>query len=189
MFTTAIHKRPLSFTAVNKHAVHDEEGRLHIGETIRAYLSRQRITATDFADKIGLSRGGLNHIFTQRGINTERLEQISRISGHDFFRYYSMEFDPDLGDEEFTNVLNEPTMNYGKQAPPPPKRSRVVLELEDGKVVGTATQEDKVIEKMLEFQQRQWQVLLKAMPDLAKTMAENPHMNPNNIDFQDDEND
>jgi len=174
MYTATVHQRRSNFTHVNSYTVYDEQGHLHLGRTIRNYLSRNRITSTEFSAKIGLTRGGLTHLLAQRGMNTERLEQISKVLDYDFFKVFSGKVDDDL------KVVHEPAATYE------PQRSRLVVELEDGKVVSSKKDDgDDMLRQVLEAQQRQWDLLVSLIPDLAKKMAGNPALNPNNMDISD----
>lgn len=175
MFTTAIHSCPLSFTPVNNYAVHDEEG-LHFGNTLRRFLAHNRIMVTEFAPEIGLSRGGLNNILINRHIGTDRLTKICRASGHNFFQYYADLFSD--GDDGGAMQMREPKMEYHE-----PVRSRIVLDIEDGQVVGTSNDKDaESVKELLEQQQKQWDALMAIVPELAKKMAKDPGLNPTNMD-------
>jgi len=79
MLTTSIQSRTLNFTPVNNYAVYEDKGKLHIGLTIKRFLTTNKITTTDFARDIDLTRGGLNHIYTQRSIQTDRLETTRQL--------------------------------------------------------------------------------------------------------------
>ena len=92
MLTTSIQSRTLNFTPVNNYAVYEDKGKLHIGLTIKRFLTTNKITTTDFARDIDLTRGGLNHIYTQRSIQTDRLETICRAAGFNFFKYFYRKF-------------------------------------------------------------------------------------------------
>jgi hypothetical protein len=86
VLTTAIHSVLTKFASVDNYAVYDK-GKLHLGATIRNFLDQHHIRYTGFAKEIGMSRGGVHKIFEQSSINTERLQQISRVLKHDFFKY------------------------------------------------------------------------------------------------------
>jgi len=72
---------------VESYIVHDTDGTLHIGRTIRNYLDQNHIKYSRVAEDIGMTRGGFARIFEQKSINTERLHQISKKLNHDFFKY------------------------------------------------------------------------------------------------------
>ena len=180
MLRTSIHQRPLSFTSVNNYAVY-EDGQLHIGHTIRRFLREIKMTITHFADEVGITRGGLNHILAQRFISTDRLEIICKVAGYNFFRVFADEFDKSIGLK--IRTFGEPEQIY--PAPKPkPVRSRIVLDLEDGEVVGTSKESESMKEIMAQ-QQKQWNALVSMIPELAKKMAEDDSLNPGNMDVDD----
>lgn len=63
--------------------------RIHIGKKIKDFLDKSPITVVEFAEKINLTRGGANKIFTKASISTEQLEKISKVLGHNFFNDYN----------------------------------------------------------------------------------------------------
>ncbi len=63
--------------------------RIHIGKKIKDFLDKSPITIVDFAEKINITRGGANKIFTKASISTEQLEKISKVLGHNFFNDYN----------------------------------------------------------------------------------------------------
>ncbi len=62
---------------------------LHIGKLIREELRRQGKTNRWLADGINVNMRTVNKIFLKRVIDTQRLMQISRLLGVDFFQYFS----------------------------------------------------------------------------------------------------
>lgn len=180
MLRTSIQQRTLSFTSVDNYAVY-EEGHLHIGRSIRRFLNENRITIVDFADMIGLTRGGANHILKHRFVSTDRLEVICRALDYNFFQLFAMEYDSTKTPER---MVGEPEVVYPKQ---PPKRSKITLEIENGEVVGTTKQspDDDTIKALLEAQKKQFDLLMAYLPDLARKMAEDPSLNPLNMSVPD----
>ena len=65
----------------------------HIGKMIKAEFERmpRSYTVARFARQLNCRRGNIHDIFKRETIDTELLERISRLLGHDFFR--------DLSDE------------------------------------------------------------------------------------------
>lgn len=179
MLRATIHKRPLSFTGVNNYTVY-EDGQVHIGNTIRRFLRDNRITVTSFADEVGLTRGGLNHILAQRFISTDRLEIICKVTGYNFFQVFAEELDKSIGVNS-ARAFGEPGEVYPAAKP---KRSRIILDLEDGEVVGTS-KESESMKEIMEQQRKQWDALVAMIPDLAKKMKDDPSLNPGNMDVDD----
>ena len=62
---------------------------LHIGKLIREELRRQGKTNRWLAEGINVNMRTVNKIFLKRVIDTQRLMQISRLLGVDFFQYFS----------------------------------------------------------------------------------------------------
>lgn len=172
MFTTEIHSVQCSFTGVDKYISADENGRVHIGGTIRNFLNKNKITISQFADRVGLTRGGMNHILQQRHINTERLEIISHVANHNFFQYFCEERTEEM-------QIQDTSAAYEKN----PRRSRVVLDIEDGKVVGQHEEDADPIGRILEIQRAQWQALQLAMPNLAERIASDPNFRLEDFDL------
>jgi len=143
---------------------YDDDGRIHIGETIRQYLDAHSMKHASFARLLDMTRGGFARILRERSINTERLQQISEISGHNFFQYFH------ASDDSLNNQMHEPQMLYESK----PRRSRVVLDLENGEVVGQHREDSDLLNRVMDMQQRQWDVLEKFIPNLAEMMASNP---------------
>lgn len=62
---------------------------LHIGKLIREELRRQGKTNRWLAEGINVNMRTVNKIFLKRVIDTQRLMQVSRLLGVDFFQYFS----------------------------------------------------------------------------------------------------
>lgn len=62
---------------------------VHIGSLIREELHKQGRSNRWLADGINVNMRTVNKIFLKRVIDTQRLMQISRLLGVDFFQYFS----------------------------------------------------------------------------------------------------
>ena len=63
--------------------------KIHIGKKIKEVLDKSHFSVVAFAKAINISRDGANKIFKKERINTDLLQNISDVLGHDFFSYYS----------------------------------------------------------------------------------------------------
>jgi hypothetical protein len=131
------------------------------------------------ADRIGISRGGFYQIMAKPHITTDRLLQISAVTGHNFFKYYVREL---LEDERRHNVAGEPASDYGRA----PRRTKVILEMEDGKVVSQSSGDSHLFDALLERQEQQWQILLTLVKETGMKMAQMPELNPGNMPARDE---
>ena len=62
---------------------------VHIGSLIREELHKQGRSNRWLASHINVNMRTVNKIFLKRVIDTQRLMQISRLLGVDFFQYFS----------------------------------------------------------------------------------------------------
>ena len=66
-----------------------EYQKIHIGSLIKSEVKRRKMTFTEFAGRIGVQRQNIDRkVFTQQGLNTELLIQISEALDFDFFQYF-----------------------------------------------------------------------------------------------------
>jgi len=63
--------------------------KLHIGKKIKEVWKKSRMKGTEFAAAINRDRQVIYDIFKRESIDTELLQNISRVLNHDFFSYYS----------------------------------------------------------------------------------------------------
>lgn len=63
--------------------------RVHIGKKIKEVWRKSRLKGTEFASMINRDRQVIYDIFKRESIDTELLQQISKVLNHDFFSYYS----------------------------------------------------------------------------------------------------
>jgi len=75
-------------------------GMIHIGKLIEAELRRQERTVSWFARNLYCERTNIYDIFKRRSIDTGMLLRISVVLHHNFFRYYSGEFESAAGPSE-----------------------------------------------------------------------------------------
>lgn len=61
---------------------------IHIGQIIKEELRRQQRTPAWLARQINCDRTNIYHIFARKGIDTDRLMQISVALNVDFFAYF-----------------------------------------------------------------------------------------------------
>lgn len=172
MFITAQNRVHSTFDSVNKVVKYDQVGNVHIGRSIRAYLKMAHITYDELGDMINMSKSGVATLVQKSTIQTQTLQKISKALNHNFFKYFDEELD--------STLANEAAEGYHME----PKRSRVVIDLEDGRVVNHRQEDEDLLRKILEQQKRQWEILIQSMPDVAKKMAQDPSLNPNNIDAE-----
>jgi transcriptional regulator with XRE-family HTH domain len=171
---------PYSFTGVENYVQYTAQGKVHIGKTIRHYMDENGLRFSSFADRIKISRSGLYNIFGSASIDTDRLLAISRVSGHNFFKYYSElleESDPPL------ELVKEEKQPYE------PKKERIILDFEDGELIERRKEDGDVedrLERMEQKQQEFFEKLYAMLPALGKKMAENPDVNPLNEDVPSD---
>lgn len=77
--------------------------KLHIGKKIKEVWRRSRLKGTEFATAINRDRQVIYDIFKRESIDTELLQNISKVLNHDFFSYYSNE----------TMLVKEPKDKFG----------------------------------------------------------------------------
>jgi hypothetical protein len=63
--------------------------KIHIGKKIKEVWRKSRLKGTEFASMINRDRQVIYDIFKRESIDTELLQQISKVLNHDFFSYYS----------------------------------------------------------------------------------------------------
>ena len=63
--------------------------KVHIGKKIKEVWRKSRLKGTEFASLINRDRQVIYDIFKRESIDTELLQQISKVLNHDFFSYYS----------------------------------------------------------------------------------------------------
>jgi hypothetical protein len=68
--------------------------KVHIGKKIKEVWKRSRLKGTEFAAMINKDRQVIYDIFKRESIDTELLQQISKVLNHDFFNYYSHDLPP-----------------------------------------------------------------------------------------------
>ena len=63
--------------------------RIHIGSLIKTEVKNSGITFAEFARRIGIQRQNVERkVFSQQGLDTELLMQISEVLDFNFFRYF-----------------------------------------------------------------------------------------------------
>lgn len=70
---------------------------VHIGEIIKAELSRQERSISWFARKLYCDRSNVYDIFKRKSIDTDLLMRISIILNHNFFSYYESLYENNKG--------------------------------------------------------------------------------------------
>lgn len=70
-----------------------------IGELIKMELSRQERTVVWFANRLSCDRTNVYRIFSKRSLDTELLERISIVLGHNFFADIASELDNSLSNK------------------------------------------------------------------------------------------
>lgn len=65
--------------------------KVHIGKKIKEVFKQSGLKGTEFASLINKDRQVIYNIFKRDNIDTEDLQQISKVLEHDFFSYYSQE--------------------------------------------------------------------------------------------------
>ncbi len=63
--------------------------KIHIGKKIKEVWKKSRLRGTEFASLINRDRQVIYDIFKRESIDTELLQQISKVLNHDFFSYYN----------------------------------------------------------------------------------------------------
>ena len=63
--------------------------KVHIGRKIKEVWKKSRLKGTEFASLINRDRQVIYDIFKRESIDTELLQQISKVLNHDFFSYYN----------------------------------------------------------------------------------------------------
>jgi len=66
---------------------------IHIGKLIERELRRQERPVSWFARKLYCERTNIYDIFKRQSIDTDMLLRISAVLNHDFFRYYTSEYE------------------------------------------------------------------------------------------------
>ena len=62
---------------------------IHIGSLIKAEVKHRGMTFTEFAKCIGIQKQNVERqVFSQQGLNTDLLIQISEVLDFDFFKYF-----------------------------------------------------------------------------------------------------
>lgn len=64
---------------------------IHLGKKIQEVLYRNRESVQGFAKRIHKTRSAIYYIFKREHMDTGLLAQISKLLGHDFFRYMMQE--------------------------------------------------------------------------------------------------
>ena len=77
--------------------------KVHIGKKIKEVWRRSRLKGTEFASLINKDRQVIYDIFKRESIDTELLQQISKVLNYDFFSYYSHDLP----------VVKEPREKFG----------------------------------------------------------------------------
>ena len=77
--------------------------KLHIGKKIKEVWKKSRLKGTEFAIAINRDRQVIYNIFKRESIDTELLQNISKVLNHDFFSYYSND----------TLLVKEPKDKFG----------------------------------------------------------------------------
>lgn len=177
MLTTSAPSVHRSFTVVDYAVL--ENGQLHIGKTIKKFLVANRYSYQWLADEIFITKSGVSELLRKPTIQTERLHQISRSTGHDFFKYFSLE----LGE----GVVSEEQAAYHK-----PKRKKIVLEIENDEVVNQKVMEEDQMMQEIELkkslidirdmQKMMWEIMQQSIPDIAAKIADREGGNPLNSD-------
>ena len=67
----------------------------HIGKKIREAVLRSGMTVTEFASRANCSRRNAYEIFRKQSLDTSLLSKIGSVLGHDFFRYYRQDENPE----------------------------------------------------------------------------------------------
>lgn len=70
---------------------------VHIGEIIKAELSRQERSISWFARKLYCDRSNVYDIFKRKSIDTDLLMRILIILNHNFFSYYESLYENNKG--------------------------------------------------------------------------------------------
>jgi transcriptional regulator with XRE-family HTH domain len=65
--------------------------KVHIGKKIKEIFKQSGLKGTEFAALINKDRQVIYNIFKRENIDTDNLQQISKVLEHDFFSYYSQE--------------------------------------------------------------------------------------------------
>ena len=74
--------------------------KVHIGKKIKEIWKQSRLKGTEFASLINKDRQVIYNIFKRETIDTELLQQISKVLNHDFFRYYNNDQLPMVKEEK-----------------------------------------------------------------------------------------
>ncbi|MEW6468947.1 MAG: helix-turn-helix transcriptional regulator [Bacteroidota bacterium] len=61
---------------------------IHIGSKVRKVFEKSGMTVSEFARRINKSRENVYSIFNRKSIDTELLQEISRVLQYDFFELY-----------------------------------------------------------------------------------------------------
>ena len=83
-----------------------EYQKIHIGSLIKAEVKHRGMTFSEFAKRIGVLRQNVERkIFTQQGLDTELLIQISEVLDFDFFKYFQARVEREKLRAENTNTV------------------------------------------------------------------------------------
>ena len=94
-----------------------------IGQIIKAEVERQGLSATQFADKICVSRTAVYNIYGQETMNSGMLAKISEVLHHNFFEELSHRVNMKLGivpsalvnmNMKLTSFYNAETVEFSK---------------------------------------------------------------------------
>lgn len=85
---------------------------IHIGRLIHQVLSQQRYTASWLAKRLYCDRTNIYKIFHKSNIDCELLLKISEALSHNFFEYYTRQYEdyikecpyPDINQDETANM-------------------------------------------------------------------------------------
>lgn len=64
---------------------------VHIGNKIKAVVTKKGMTVSEFGRRINKSRENVYSIFKRKSIDTALLTTIGKVLEHDFFQYYCSE--------------------------------------------------------------------------------------------------
>jgi hypothetical protein len=87
---------------------------IHIGKKIKEEIQKQRVSVTEFAEKINRSRNVVYDIFDRGSIDTSLLNTIGKVLNCDFFSLYSAQ--KEYAYENMKSFLvNENTIAYANK--------------------------------------------------------------------------
>jgi DNA-binding Xre family transcriptional regulator len=110
----------------------------HIGETVRYYLDKKRITLRHLAQNLDMTEGGLQKLLSREDINTSTLYSISKI----------LELDPaEILFENFSDTNYGQKVNIGRD-----NNGRIELSLQDcEKKVIALERENELLREMVDL--------------------------------------